>query len=141
MIQGAGAIYEVIATWLNDLENYRTDTEYSDGQIQKNFAFQFINNYFVLFYIAYLRQINLPSWGVSGKTCPESCLSEIQLQMIVVFSLLIRPLITSGSNRLIKIIRHPACRQPSVTMPHPLVWNMGMMLIQVESASTPQRLA
>ena len=87
VIQGAGAIYEVIATWLNDLENYRTETEYSDGQIQKNFAFQFINNYFVLFYIAYLRQINLPSWGVSGKTCPESCLSEIQLQMIVVFSL------------------------------------------------------
>lgn len=60
LIQGMGFIYEAVAEWLNELENYRTKTEYNDQLIIKNFAFQFVNNYFLLFYIAYLRQID---WG------------------------------------------------------------------------------
>ena len=62
----------------------RTETDYSDGLIIKNFLFQFVNNYFVLFYIAYARQ--LPVGTTPGKECPSSCLSEIQMQMVVVFS-------------------------------------------------------
>lgn len=60
VIQGMGFVYEAIADWLNGLENYRTATEYKDHLVVKNFAFQFVNNYFLLFYIAYLRQIK---WG------------------------------------------------------------------------------
>ena len=62
----AGLIYESIAVWLNDKENHRTDTEYNDGLIIKNFLFQFVNNYFILFYIAYLRQIE---FGSVKKQC------------------------------------------------------------------------
>lgn len=104
VIQGMGFVYEMIAEWLNDLENYRTATEYKDQLIIKNFAFQFVNNYFLLFYIAYLRQIK---WGGAhcrhvcscaslifhhrdaaggGKQCDKSCLGELQMQMLVVFT-------------------------------------------------------
>jgi hypothetical protein len=83
VIQGMGFVYEGIAEWLNDLENYRTATEYNDSLIIKNFAFQFVNNYFLLFYIAYLRQIEFAG---ASKLCDKSCLSELQMQMLVVFT-------------------------------------------------------
>ena len=84
IIQSAGLIYEFIADYLNTMENFRTETDYSDGLIIKNFLFQFVNNYFVLFYIAYARQ--LPVGNTPGKECPSSCLGEIQTQMLVVFT-------------------------------------------------------
>jgi hypothetical protein len=84
VIQGAGFIYESIADRLNDMENFRTETEHSDGLIMKNFLFQFVNNYFVLFYIAYARHIKVGN--TPGKSCPQSCLEEIQIQMLVVFT-------------------------------------------------------
>jgi len=79
----AGLVYEGVAAWLNELENYRTATEFADQLIVKNFAFQFINNYFLLFYIAYLRQIEFAG---SSKQCDKSCLGELQMQMLVVFT-------------------------------------------------------
>jgi hypothetical protein len=42
-----------------------------------------VNNYFILFYIAYLRQIEFR--GVK-KQCDQSCLGELQLQMLIVFT-------------------------------------------------------
>jgi hypothetical protein len=83
IIISAGIIYESIAEKLNDMENFRTNTEYSDGIIIKNFLFQFVNNYFVLFYIAYLRQIEIMG---TKKECYQSCLSELNIQMMVVFT-------------------------------------------------------
>ena len=50
-----GAIYELIAEALTKWENHRTSTEYEDSVIRKNFLFQFVNNYFVLFYISVIR--------------------------------------------------------------------------------------
>ena len=47
-----GNVYEMIALKMNNWENHRTKTEYEDNLILKNFVFQFVNNYFVLFYIA-----------------------------------------------------------------------------------------
>ena len=38
-------------------------------------------------------------------------------------------------------IRQPALRTPSVIMAHPVVWNMGMKLIQVESTRVRQPAA
>ena len=52
-----GALYRGTAIKLNDWENHRTQIEYDDNLILKDFSFQFINNYFILFYIAYMRQV------------------------------------------------------------------------------------
>ena len=35
-----GNIFELVAIKLNNFENYRTDADYSDGIILKNFVFQ-----------------------------------------------------------------------------------------------------
>eukprot|EP00322_Chrysochromulina_rotalis_P026772 CAMPEP_0115874298 /NCGR_PEP_ID=MMETSP0287-20121206/24462_1 /TAXON_ID=412157 /ORGANISM="Chrysochromulina rotalis, Strain UIO044" /LENGTH=1141 /DNA_ID=CAMNT_0003329431 /DNA_START=17 /DNA_END=3442 /DNA_ORIENTATION=- len=47
--------YVKLATALNDLENYRTETEYQDQLILKVVVFQFINSYISLLYIAFLK--------------------------------------------------------------------------------------
>ena len=110
-----GKAYEAVAVKLNDMENHRTQTQYEDSQIMKSFVFQAMNNFFVLFFIAFLKQgtIGFPNVGLSERnsTCtmievdcdPEdlhndlrddcvgekmmvpSCMSELQLQLIIVF--------------------------------------------------------
>ena len=47
---------------------------------------QFINNYFVLFYIGYLRQLKDPFLGVSEVCAGGSCLGQLQTQLAVVFT-------------------------------------------------------
>ena len=44
-----GQIFYAIARKLTNWENHRTQSEVENGLVAKNFAFQFINNYFVLF--------------------------------------------------------------------------------------------
>eukprot|EP01043_Picozoa_sp_COSAG02_P023781 COSAG02_NODE_1279_length_13487_cov_7.611696_12_plen_1124_part_00 len=99
-----GLIYEAIARILTDWENHRTPTEWEDSIIFKNFLFQFINNYFVLFYIAFIRPFgsvcefeNQRTIDGSGSAdeihsfmdytrCSKSDLPELQLQLIIVFT-------------------------------------------------------
>jgi anoctamin-10 len=48
--------YKSLALYLNKNENHRTDTEYEDSLILKLFAFQFVNSYAALFYIAFIKE-------------------------------------------------------------------------------------
>ncbi|XP_025157663.1 anoctamin-8 isoform X4 [Harpegnathos saltator] len=48
--------YFKVAVWLNDLENYRLDTEYENHLIYKVALFQFVNSFLSLFYIAFYLQ-------------------------------------------------------------------------------------
>ena len=54
-------IYNYVAIYLNNWENHRTDTEFSDFLISKLFAFGFINSFASYFYIAF----------VAGELSPE----------------------------------------------------------------------
>ena len=81
-----GIVFEMVATKLNNFENYRTDEEYSNGLVLKNFLFQFVNNYFSLFYIAFMREIPDPFSKKPHPCAGGSCLAELQIQLIVVFS-------------------------------------------------------
>ena len=81
-----GQIFERLARKLSDWENYRTQSEYENSLVAKNFLFQFVNNYFVLFYIAFLREVSDP---ITRKPHPcegGNCLPELQYQLIVVFT-------------------------------------------------------
>ncbi|CAH1797947.1 unnamed protein product [Owenia fusiformis] len=52
-------IYKRIATWLNDLENYRLDETYENHLVIKLVLFQFVNSFLSLFYIGfYLRDMD-----------------------------------------------------------------------------------
>lgn len=107
-----GKVYEKVAVKLNDWEHHRTQTQYEDAQIMKSFVFQMINNYFALFFIAFMKQgsIGYPSLGMEERnsTCTlvtvscniedhgqagcqngemqiPSCMTELEIQLIVVF--------------------------------------------------------
>ena len=90
MIVVFGMLYEKCAIALTDWENHRTQIEYEDQLILKNFGFQFVNNYFVLFYIGYMRQIDTSAFGGPDVRVTEcrggTCLGQLQTQIVVVFT-------------------------------------------------------
>jgi len=85
LIQGGGQVYAYLAGILNYWENHRTETEYTDNLIAKTMMFQFINNYFTLFYIAFL--INIQFYPGMQTGCDgKSCMAELQWQLLIVFT-------------------------------------------------------
>lgn len=56
-------VWAWVSVRLNAWETHRTDTQYEDSLIIKTFAFQFINSYISLFYIAYIQAGGLPLFG------------------------------------------------------------------------------
>ena len=81
-----GIIFELVAQRLTDYENHRTESDYSNSLVVKNFCFQFVNNYFVLFYIGYMREIPDPFTSEAHPCDTGSCLPELQTQMFIVFT-------------------------------------------------------
>ena len=53
-----------LSKWLNDTENHRTYIDYERNFIAKQFAFQFINFYLMLFYVAYMKVGTLELFGL-----------------------------------------------------------------------------
>lgn len=47
-------LYSFISTFLNDMENHRTQTEFEDSMISKLTIFSFFNSYISFFYIAFV---------------------------------------------------------------------------------------
>ena len=101
-IQIASRIYKRLSVRLTSTENHRTQTEYDDALIVKNLMFEFINNYFTLFFIAFLINMDIPfqgMWNAIASSmnkdfpqkdmtpCPgSSCMSVLQQQLFVVFT-------------------------------------------------------
>ncbi|XP_072040866.1 anoctamin-4-like isoform X2 [Amphiura filiformis] len=88
-----GKIYEYIAYKLTDWENHRTQSAYENALIIKLFAFQFVNSYSSLFYIAFFRSLtteqgifNLGPDYADGCGDTGNCMSMLSLQ---VFTLMI----------------------------------------------------
>lgn len=70
-----GYIWEPFARWVNDLEMHRTRTAYEDHLILKTFAFQFVNNYASLYYIALVQGTRAPLLGLrhGGELVRDEC--------------------------------------------------------------------
>ena len=49
LIGVSGALFQYAAKAMNDWENHRLQNEYDRAMVMKNFVFQFLNNYFVMF--------------------------------------------------------------------------------------------
>jgi hypothetical protein len=113
IIQSMGQIYERMALFLNNWENHRTASEWDNALVVKNFLFQFANNYFLLFYIAFFREgvntaLGMDSAGTQ-RCAGSSCLPELQSQLMVVFTgktvakqlgHTIKPFITKWRNKM-----------------------------------------
>lgn len=77
-IQVMNWIYSEIAVWLTNRENHRTDTQYEDSLIAKLFAFQFVNSYASLYYIAFIKN--------STEGCDySSCMDELCNALGIIF--------------------------------------------------------
>ncbi|CAI5445945.1 unnamed protein product [Caenorhabditis angaria] len=88
---GLGAVYSNLVEKLNRWENHRTETDHNNSLIVKIFAFQLVNTYTSLFYVAFFRpeshgfQSNgLFGLGESFKdTCiDETCGSLLAVQLL-----------------------------------------------------------
>ena len=68
-------------------ENHRTDSDYNNSLIAKNFLFKFINSYNSLFYLAFFRQFE----GAEDLQCTDAtdCLIDVRDQLIILFLLAI----------------------------------------------------
>jgi hypothetical protein len=98
-------LYRKVAIIINDWENHRTETLYEDALIVKLFLFQFINSYFSLFYIAFIKSSSITWFGGAYSDTPctdwsgkpyyvdgvNNCLPELatQLQSIMISNMLL----------------------------------------------------
>ena len=92
-------LYKGMARWLNDYENFATDTAYEDALITKTWAFQvshvacfdirslilsvaqFINSYSSLFYLAFVQQF----YDKGDLKCKGStCVSKLSMSLFIV---------------------------------------------------------
>ena len=72
-----GKLYERVAVYLTELENHRTQTQYEDAQITKSFLFQAFNNFFVLFFIAFLKQGRIDTVGfIEVEARNSTCIAK-----------------------------------------------------------------
>merc|ERR1711907_308372 len=81
-------VYKEIAQVMVNLENHRTDEEWENAIINKVFIFQFINSYFSLFYIAFLKGKIGPLWG-NNDVCKrangepaDNCMEELSTLLL-----------------------------------------------------------
>eukprot|EP00741_Cyanophora_paradoxa_P021732 tig00000241_g20975.t1 len=89
-----GFLYIKIARFLNDRENFRTDSLYEDSLIAKVYLFQFVNNYVSFFWIAFVKNAEVELFGrkevcmstVPGNPgSPPNCMQELNRQLGSVF--------------------------------------------------------
>eukprot|EP00475_Leptophrys_vorax_P019655 TRINITY_DN26951_c0_g1_i1.p1 TRINITY_DN26951_c0_g1~~TRINITY_DN26951_c0_g1_i1.p1 ORF type:complete len:822 (+),score=220.07 TRINITY_DN26951_c0_g1_i1:213-2468(+) len=90
-IQIFNFIYSKISARLNEYENHRTETEYRDAMISKNFLFKFVNSYNSLIYLAFFQQFetnsDLQCAYIPSGDITENCLSNLRIQLVIVFAL------------------------------------------------------
>jgi anoctamin-10/anoctamin-7 len=85
-IQALGIVFKGIAEFLNNRENHRTDTEYTDALIAKEFLFQFVNSYAAVFYTGFVKGTIL-----KGDSCIDAdglettCFNELSQQLAIIF--------------------------------------------------------
>jgi hypothetical protein len=89
-------IYGKVSVMLNDYENHRTETIYQDALIFKTAAFQIVNSYGALSYIAFIKEpiVDRMSKLEIHAICPyvehtysegRSCLNELAVQLFSIF--------------------------------------------------------
>lgn len=90
----ANYFYGKLARALNELENHRTDTEYVDQLILKEFAFQFVNSYSSFFYLAFLQYYlegscdgtGSPEEGEDERDAQRVCTNALAINMAIIFA-------------------------------------------------------
>ena len=81
-IAGFNVVFKLMAIVLNNWENYRTESAYTNNLVIKIFLFQSVNSYFTLFYIAFFKE-NAVIFGVEDS-CQPDCMTELTYQLATI---------------------------------------------------------
>ncbi|OQR85399.1 anoctamin-like protein [Achlya hypogyna] len=73
-------LYNRVSGSLNEYENHRTDTQYENHFIGKAIVFQFVNNFALLFYVAFLKET---LEGCNKDT--GGCMGELKISLVYVY--------------------------------------------------------
>jgi len=78
VVEVTNSIWSGIASKLTDWENHRTASEYDNHKLIKVLLFKFVNSYFILYYVAFLKHpLNL-----FGMECMQNdCMVELDFQL------------------------------------------------------------
>jgi len=96
---GLNVVYKELAIIMVDYENHRTDDQWENAIINKVFGFQFINSYFSLFYIAFLKgkigDLSFPGGEPYSDQCKDSHGNPSDNCMLELSTLLLSTLLTT----------------------------------------------
>lgn len=111
-IQVLNYLYSSLADYLTRRENHRTDTAHEDSLIAKLFAFNFVNSYASLFYVAFIK-------AYVGTSCLQSCMNELSTNLSIIFSECFVLCLVSHPFALIPSPRsHQAHHHQGAVLPH-----------------------
>jgi hypothetical protein len=78
-----GVIYNILAVVVCRIENHEFENEYENSLIFKDFIFQFLNSYLILFYYAYYKQsFSLVSSNILSLTISKQGLSIVKSNVL-----------------------------------------------------------
>jgi len=76
--------YGEVAEWLTEKENHRLPSEHENSKITKTFVFSFINSYFSLIHVAFLKN-HIVLFGVYDPCPHHDCMPALGIQLATVF--------------------------------------------------------
>ncbi|XP_044261976.1 anoctamin-6-like isoform X1 [Tribolium madens] len=108
-------LYGKIATWLTDLENPRTQVDYDNSFTYKSYALAFVNNYAVIFYIAFVKarfythpgdeRLWTTAGGIGSDLCnPAGCIIELGIHLVTI--LIGKQIVLTGKQYIIPKIKN-----------------------------------
>jgi len=107
-IQLMGFVYKAMAKFMTDVEGHRTDREYKNSLVAKITAFTFINDYYSLIWIAFVKPAGVYIYGelqtckVNPETGLADCMLELQGQLATI--LIVRLIIGNVQELFLPVI-------------------------------------
>lgn len=76
-------VFGFIANFLNDFENWRTEAQYQDALITKNYGYGFLNNFFPIIFVAFVANWVQP-FG-ADVSCGNACSDNVVILVGVIY--------------------------------------------------------
>jgi len=128
-----------IALLLTTWENYRLEKDFRDQLVMRMFGFQFINCYFSLFYVAFIKRYGVRySDTIYDKCEPDACMEELEglIFFILLYNLVVgaaieflMPILNQKAAQLIAAIKG-SCKRKRVDTEDSLSFELDMAAIR-----------
>nr|CAH7749359.1 unnamed protein product [Callosobruchus chinensis] len=97
IIQTLTMVFRRLALWLTNIEYHRTQSQFDQSFIYKNYALSFVNNYSSAFYVAFFKGKffthpgDIEQWdyfgGLRTDVCsPTGCIADLSINLMVILT-------------------------------------------------------